>query len=236
MVGSLRTMHLAVLHRLRRLAFEVEEPGKNLDASSQLALQICTECRKLISRFYELDDNHLHCCFKVFVPQPDEEGKSGDSVETWVRSEPFDDRPAETGDGFPHYVTDNTVWSALLGEYDGNYNWRVFRCFACNDLTAYPKDFRCDRQNWQRYYRSTVVVPIRYPLDIHGQEYKYWGFLAFDSPRTKAFPDLPDIFAYRDDPHAYSDLLEKSAAFHLIGILADIMGTFLRNVETTRGA
>lgn len=224
-ISLLRGYHFNVLHRMRRLAHVMEDWERDVDRAASHALQICTESRKTMGGLLELKDNQLHCCLKVLYRGNSD--SADDRVGTWVRSEPLDGRPAEIGPSNAHPVRANSVWSALLGQSDGRFHWEVFRCFACNDLIN-ESDFCCDRANWQKYYCSTLVFPIRFPIDTNGTAYDYIGFLAFDSPRRNAFRGLPNIFEYRSAPAEYDDLLEASCAFHLGGIIADVLGTFLR--------
>jgi GAF domain-containing protein len=209
---------------MQRLAPDVSSREKELASASTLALQICTEYRKLMGTFLELPETKLHCCFKLMAPQSP--GDTEDRVATWVRSEPFDGRPVEDGIANAHAVTRNSVWSAMLSKNDGKTTWDKFRSFSCNDLRRHS-DFRCDRKDWDRYYRSTLVVPIRYPANNLGTEHNHLGFVAFDSLTEGAFRGLPDIFNYREDPTGYSERLESSAAFHLAAVLADTLGSFL---------
>lgn len=223
-LGILRQFHFDVLHRMQRLAKDVSHRERELESASTLALQICTEYRRILGTFLELPDCKLHCCFKLMAPPT--EISTEDRVATWVRSEPLDTRPVEDGIEYAHTVDRNSVWAAMLGRNDGKTSWDRFRSFSCNDLIRHS-DFRCDRQDWQRYYRSTFVVPIRYPANRLGTDHCHLGFVAFDSPLQSAFRGLPDIFNYREDPTGYSERLESSAAFHLVAMLADILGSFL---------
>lgn len=218
-----RRCHLNVVHRMRRLAHCMQDG--DAEQAAHLALQVCTECRKLLGTFLEIKDNRLHCCIKLL--ELDRLDGHEDKVSTWVRSEPMDDRPAEQGIGNAHLIRTNSVWSAFYGRSDGKTQWRQMNCFACNDLTAHP-EFVCDRQDWAQYYRSTLVFPIRYPIDAQATTYDYIGFLAFDSPDTGSFRGLPDIFEYKDRPADYREKLEESTAFHVGALLADVLGTFLR--------
>jgi hypothetical protein len=87
--------------------------------------------------------------------------------------------------------------------------------------------FDCDRENWQKYYQSTMVFPIRYPINSQEDEFLYVGFLAFDAPRPNAFRGVPDVFKFNHDPDGYAALLDKSAAFHLGAVFADMLGSIL---------
>jgi len=146
---------------------------KDADAAAHIALDISTECRKLMGNLLELPAEKLHCCIKVIVPKTNDSEE--DKVATWVRSRPVDDRPVETGEDNAHLVSKNSVWSALYGRSDQRTNWRPFSCFACNDLMSHADIFVCDRENWPWYYKSTLVFPLRYPKNQLGTELKEHG-------------------------------------------------------------
>lgn len=228
----LRNLHINVLHEMRRLAREMGNPNGNRDSAAQIAQNVCGEARKLLGYFLELDSHKLHCCLKVMVPQTGP--GDPDKVATWVRSDPLDDRPIELGDDNAYSVAGNSVWSALLGRSDTKTNWQPFNCFSCNDLRKHGDLFVCARQNWQKYYRSALVFPIRYPRDSLGSTYRYIGFLPFDSPDADVFRGLPDIFDFRERRAEYHAALEQSAIFHLGAVLADCLGTFLGPVYEHR--
>ena len=151
---------------------------------------------------------------------------------TWVRSEPLDDRPVETGEENAHEVEKNTVWSSLMGVSDGKMSWRPFPCFACNDLAAAGASFRCDRRDWQNYYRSALVFPLRFPPRKQSIEYVNLGFLAFDSPKCNAFAGIPNIFDFSDNPTGFQNALEKRMAFNLGGAMADILTTCMSQADS----
>lgn len=227
--GTLKRLHIDVLHEMRKMACYVQDLDADLEEPSATAQAVCTECRQLIGNLLELPSNHLHSCIKVFV---ETEGRRSDLVATWVRSDPFDDRPALIGATDAQPVRKNTVWAALLGEHDGNRTWRPHRAFGCNDLGQYEGEFRCSRKGWKDYYRSTLAVPIRFPKDPQRCEYEVLGFLTFDSPMAGVFRKIPNIFEYtRQSPAQYSEDLESSMVFHAVGILADTLGTLLRIVK-----
>jgi len=229
--GVLHPLHLDVLHAMRGLAVHMMAWGE-YDEAGELASRICTGCRKVMGTLLELKPNELHCCLKVMAPRGD--ASDPDRVATWMRSEPYDDRPIEIGNANAHLVGTNTVWCALFGRSDGITNWRPFTCFACNDLAERVDLFKCDRETWARYYRSTLVFPLRYISANSGMAYENIGFLAFDSPRVGAFAGLPDIFEYRDRLTEYQDLLENSSVFHLGAILADTLSALLRRCYQDR--
>ena len=71
-------------------------------------------------------------------------------------------------------------------------------------------------------------MPIRYPKDVTGSKNRIIGFLAFDSPRTGAFGDLPDVFDHANEGWKYLDELSFHAAFHLGAIMADVVAITMR--------
>lgn len=226
---TLKRFHVEVLHQIRNIAVSVPDLKTDLEKPSTIAQVVCTECRKLMGTLLELPEGHLHCCIKVFV---ETEGSGSDLVATWVRSEPLDDRPSETGRDNAHRVRKNTVWASILGENDGSRQWRPHRAFACNDLGSHHGQFKCTRKEWQHYYRSSVAFPIRFPIDPCNNQYKVLGFLTFDSPIAGVFRKIPDIFEYFDKgPAQYAQDLDASLTFHMGGILADSLAAFLQMAQ-----
>lgn len=229
-VSILLRLHTEVIHCMRDLALRMEEWDHHQIETAQLAGRVCTACNNLMSDLLELDGHHLHTCLKVMLAGG---SLADDVVETWIRSEPYDARTEEQ-DADRHRVCENSVWSALLGQDDGNFRWLIPYCsFACNDLFKHGEDYRNSRPNWRRYYRSTLVFPLRYTAFVDGKrQFTIMGFLAFDSPRQDAFSALPDIFDYRsksDKKADYVSLLHANAAFQLGATMADTLSMFLRS-------
>ena len=225
-IGMIAPLHYQVAHTMRRLSSLTDTRLPNQDdAAAEVAVRVCNECRDIMCRALELGANDLHCCLKMLIPG----ASSGapERVATFARSEPSDNRPAETGETNAHEIQSNTVWSSMMGISDGTTHWRPFCCFASNDLWTAGKLFHCDRTDWNQYYRSAFVFPIRYPRRAASGEFVYVGFLAFDSPKNNAFLGLPNIFEHRDDPTGYRGKLEKKMAFNLGALMADILGTCL---------
>ena len=172
----------------------------------------------------ELGDHELHCCMKVVV----QNDAGADCVGTIGRSDPYDNRPNMLAPSDLHLVEKNSVWCSLLGRDDGSARWPVFSCFACNDLYAHPADFKCDRTDWQKFYRSTLVFPLRYIQDEVNSKFVTFGFLAFDSVKKGVFGDVPDIFHYRERWHAYHERLSNTTAFHVGAVFADTLSVLMR--------
>lgn len=222
-LGLFAPLHLEVVHRMRNLAISIASWDSIDKDVGFLSNEVCTACAKLMGDLLELETHEIHCCIKVFLR--DESGdESQDRVVTLARSTPLDDRPYDD-----HLVSANTVWCALLGRKGPLATWsRPLCCFVCNDLVANRAEFACTRDNWERYYNSTLVFPLRYITDPKQNKYRTIGFLAFDSKDADAYAGLPDAFKYRTDPDRYSQKLWAQAPFHLGAIMADTLSMFLR--------
>jgi hypothetical protein len=224
-----RILHENVIHTSRLLGESMKDWNIREKETTRLAQDVCTSSRKLMANLLELKPEFLHCCIKVLQASEANNIPSKNEVITWIRSEPSDARPL---DPKPHIVEQNTVWSALLGCYDGAYNWKLsFKCFSSNNLSGHD-EFNNSRDNWKQFYHSVLVFPIHYlTYNESGQPIKnVMGFLAFDSPLKNAFGNAPDIFYYKDSPSKraeYDTLLSNSTAFQIGAVIADTLGVFL---------
>jgi len=215
-LGILGPLHVGVIHRMRNLALSIQDWNDVPPDLGFRAVDVCTSCANVMSDLLEIPEQEFHCCLKVFGPEMG-------TVATLARSVPFDERPSDE-----HGVQENTVWSALLGHDDGSNHWRPMNCFCCNDLWAHKPYFHCSRTNWEHFYRSVLVFPLRYVYDPVRNQYRTIGFLCFDSPNANAFPKMPDAFEYRGRPDRYRQKLAAQPAFHLGAIMADSLSMFLR--------
>ncbi len=226
----LKPMHLEVMHCMRDLASQMRDLNRNHQATARAAVELCTACRRSMSRLLKVSANHLHCSLKMM-----EENGEPVRVATLGRSKPFDERPSRPGDDDGDPVESSTTFASLLGRSDGATLWnRDFTCFCCNDLLKYGPRFRCSRENWAKYYRSVLVLPLRYPRTCDNRDVGYLGFLMFDSPKTGTFAGLPEIFDYQDRAADYLEKLHASPVFNLGAIFADALATFLSPVYEMR--
>lgn len=229
--STLKRYHFAVLHRMRDFARRVAREGgaftelEDVGGLAEMAGQICTESRVLLGELLGLPAPFLHCCFKAILRPDPRDGE--ERVATWVRSEPVDSRPLEIGPDNAHLVSRNSAWACLRGQSDGRTIWPTFDCFSCNDLVAAGADFVCDRHNWQDFYRSTAVFPVRYPVGLHGRDRRVLGFIAFDSPKAGAFRGMPNVFEFKNDPTGHREALERSPIFHVGAVIADTAAAIL---------
>lgn len=227
----LSLLHYDGIHPIRDFAVDFVSEHYDEAHSHDLANHLCTCARRTMGELLDLRPDSLHCCLKFLIKgkTPDD-----DQVCTWGRSEPFDDRPHELGEVEAHLVKENTVWCALLGRRDPGTTWREFKFFACNDLHKYQNSgFHCDRIDWQRYYRSTLVFPLRFWRSSDAESVETVGFLAFDSPRPGVFWGLPDILAFGlgQTPEGWSNYHSSaggSAVFHAAAIMSDTLSVAMR--------
>ena len=219
-------LHQDAIHRMRQLS--AAGVDRNRESGANAAIEVSTACCKVMGDLLELSPHEVHCCLKVFCPGSSYASKN-DCVVTLARSEPFDERGVDEKENNKHLVeSSNTVWSALLGKFDGKTSWPTFKCFSCGDLWTHEKIFECSRENWENYYRSTLVFPVRYMTDPTKRERVVSGFLAFDSLKCNAFGSLPDVFSFRENPSDYHGQIAKHTPYHLGAILADTLGVFFK--------
>lgn len=219
---ALQPLHTDTIHAMRDFAVHAA-CGSSPDTMALAARTFCTHARESMGKLLELPMNQLHCCIKVIASSGTDQAQ--DRIATYMRSEPMDDRRIDDLQTFT--PAGNTVWAAMYGLSDGRTQWRGVNCFSCNDLAAHADKFVCSRSDWGKYYRSTLVFPLRYAKNAVGTELCNFGYLAFDSPRVNAFRGMPDVFVHHDNPSHYSDLLFESSVFHLGAIMADSLGIML---------
>lgn len=228
-LSYLTYLHEDVVHEMRKFALACECCGdsqqwneKSWDIIGPPATGFCTACRKLYCDLAELEDHQIHCCLKSITILPD--GK--EIVETWARSEPISQRD----DTEVHPVADNTVWSCLLGRNDGNQAWDLFNCFSSNNLVNYSEQFKNSRRNWQKYYKSTLVFPLRYVNRRGTTHFDTFAFLALDSKKEGAFKGMPEIFEHVRERDVFHDKARNCAMFQAGAAIADSLSMFLRPI------
>ena len=112
------------------------------------------------------------------------------------------------------YIKDNTVFYDILDENSTNTNSYFYQ----TDLLQYDKDlkkigknYKNTTANFEKYYRGTIVVPIRVSKKrLHytkeKQGYDIIGFLCVDSPSVNAFRNS------NVDRDNYSNIVKSFAA------------------------
>jgi len=229
-------IHWDAIHSLRRFSVNDHFLGVlgNRDNPTEPFEDLAEGIRDVLARIIAVDAHTLHCTVKILQGTQDIQKKDW-KVFTVARSTPIN-RPAEYYPTF-HLVGRNSTFAALVGCDDPSNKWlpNAHLCFACNDLTKHDK-YECSRENWRRYFWSTVVFPLRYRKIVQ-QEHRIMGFLTFDSRSTKVFGNIPDIFDFKDRPDEYNQRLLMSAVFHVGGMIADILATTMYlQEERSKGA
>lgn len=239
---TLKAVHHHIIHELRMARGRLD-PSEALVA--ERSQKVLTNSARMMAELCEVERNKMHCCIKLLEkvapnqqkPGPPQHGgkrrkKEQPSekpeplrVTTWVRSEPFDQRGKDIGADNAVRICTNSVWCCLQDRDDGKTRWSGFTAFSCNDLQRESHRWQCERANWADFYKACVVFPIRLPLSRH--QYLNIGFLAFDSPQAGAFRGVPNIYDHLQDPTGYKEKLDKSAVFHLGGLLADTIAAVL---------
>lgn len=230
-VRVFREMHDGVLQGMRRLTVAMAHPDATEAAILPMANQLCTHFCDAVGPRLTLKQHQLHCCWKML-----RRVEGGDPLlQTFGRSIPFDEgRPVRKA--HPLKCSQSTIYAALTGEDDGVHRWRVFPVFCCNDLATYFLRFKTGREEWGKYYNSTLVFPLRYVRDLDKEDYDTMGFLAFNSPVKGAFADVPEIFKFQDHVGDFRDRLSDSATYHLGAIFAETLAAYLHGIYNGKSA
>lgn len=192
----------------------------SLNSVPPLVQSVCTTYNKVVGDFLELPPYKIHCSIKLFINKQ--------QVRTWTRSIPTDGRSRNDSESVPRRLSENTVWTALLGGSDDKRTWGQYKCFSCGDLTKVASQFSSDRLDWARYYKAKLVFPLD-QSEWNNSSSDIFGFLAFDSPDAYAFRKLPDIFSYKESDQwpAYHAALTRCPVYHLGNILARLLSQTL---------
>ncbi len=218
LLSVLYYLHFKAAHTWRDFA-TVDRADGNWESIREEARRFCESSQETMAQVIRVRPQAVHVSLTAFV-----EEKGEKKVVTFARSHPFK-RDAEFGLDSAHGVQKNTVFASIMGESDGHRKWQPYSYFSCNDLTKYPEEFQCDRTNWAKWYKATVVVPLRY-RNTEDDTYTVIGFLTFDLNRRNGFGVIPDIF--KCDFDDYHEQAAESSVIHLAGILADTLTGFLR--------
>lgn len=181
------------------------EHGRYVDNRS-LFMDTVGSIRLLLDQYANLLEEWSGCkistCVKIIDGPRLDDGSINfltGTVSTLARSR-GSDPSRERRDSQPQKIVENTDFKQILeSSVDGSYP----DSFYCADLVSYQRELRAQGRdylnstpNWQRHYKSTMVVPIRFDRsrlfyeDNWQQargEYETLGFLCADSLSTGAF-------------------------------------------------
>lgn len=245
-MGPFYEFHNKVAHKWRPLAIELErsfpssgasplqiEPSSKARDELQDSLKysldsLCNGCRGFLEEVLDVPKGRIHCTIKLLAPPVTNLGGEQNDLRplellTVSRSDNLLDRPPEWG--VRHRVDKNTVFAAMCGQYDGETHWRPCSYFSCNDLTIHGDKFKCDRNNWGRYYKSVLAAPLRYEPE-KDSPWIIWGFVTFDMPTTNEFTGVSDVFTTEFDE--YHQRMLWPTATQCVGIIADTLSVLLK--------
>jgi hypothetical protein len=127
-------------------------------------------CRKVANIYWRLTGRKCMVTVKLAVKEETES-----SCFTWARSEPDIYRADFEDENFALLTGENTGFDEALKFRSGGISH-----FFSDDLWS-DRNYRNQREGWQRYYRSTIVVPIRRILDKKEEKTDLIGFLCVDT-------------------------------------------------------
>jgi hypothetical protein len=150
----------------------------------------------------------ISVCIKYFDiadPVIADRGLNDLLVKTMCRS--ANSHPARLKTNSCERAVDNTALAKIVFD-----NWD---CFAQSDLYRYKEKYNEEYvnsdQNWKKYYRSTIVVPIRIKLSVTDPShekagYDLLGFLCADSMSNQAIENN-EISDYVNVVKGFADIL-----------------------------
>lgn len=150
-----------------------------------------------ICRIYkEFTYQDVSACIK-YIDSVGEVDRETATIKTFVRSSGSEPKRNENDDNItsPIYVKDNTDFYSILSPNSSNRKSYFYQ----RNLVKYAEDaerggyiYNNSTNNWQNYYKSTIVVPIsianrRVFYSASNHCYDVIGFLCIDSLSTDAF-------------------------------------------------
>lgn len=153
-------------------------------------------------------------CIKYFIPYAEDLGKESDihdrkyinyELRTLCRS--ANSHPDRFTYDSIQKTSENTALKRIMFE-----NWDYF---AVTDLFRFEKDYNEEylnsNPNWQKYYRSTIVAPIRIRSDIidittEKDKYNILGFICVDSEYNQTFQDN-ELRDYVELVESFADIM-----------------------------
>jgi hypothetical protein len=194
-------------------------------------------CREAVAIFLNKDLKKINCTIKFCCP-PDP-GNKRIEVKTMGRSEHHSRPPGN--ENKKHYLDDNTTFCALMGVSDRVTDWKYSLPYYYRaNLTKHQEWTKCSRSKFLKYYKTTMVYPLRMQDPNNGQPTIY-GFLTFDSKRSMTFRlrGLVDASRFQKDPRKFDNdwtkvikSVEYSPLINLCGAMADnITSTLYPHVQ-----
>jgi hypothetical protein len=224
MRGTVRMMHEDFAHKVRLWISEASSKGLG-NEKWYLQQDAARSAAKSVEKFLELDEDIVYCSIKIIQPRDD-----GVLITKNIA------RSNQDRDDVDHEILrPNSAFKTLIkGGKDETERRTPFRFFSCPDLFSHVASFACSRNNWQKHYRSAVILPLKH-FDNDGKA-KPFGFLTFDSPRINAF-GIPDCFSvdWRTSDEGPQRFWGESSAIsvtHLMALMADVLAISLVKIVT----
>lgn len=169
--------------------------------------------------FKELTYQDISACIK-YIDSVKEVDRETATIKTFVRSSSTDSKRSENDNNNPNpiFIKDNTDFYSILSPNSENKKSYFYQ----RNLLQYAKDeerhgntYNNSTKNWEKYYKSTFVVPIsiankRLFFNSKKHCYDVIGFLCLDSLST-------DVFLEREE--SYNKYIAQAFAAELYIIL-----------------
>lgn len=173
--------------------------------SNKLTVELLTEVVKnflqkslddICEIYKEFSYQDISACIK-YIDSIGKVDRERATIKTFVRSSSTDSKRNENDNNRlePIYIKDNTDFYSILSPNSTNKKSYFYQ----RNLVQYAKDaekngdsYNNSTKNWERYYKSTIVVPIsiankRLFFNSRNDCYDVIGFLCIDSLSTDAF-------------------------------------------------
>ena len=185
-----------VLRGYRNSMGEIEVSNYSKEAVHQLVLKYSTDILDtMCDIFTKLTRQEVSGCIKIIEPRNDL-GYSNAKVKTFCRSKNSDSQRTV----YDNDSNRNETIVCLNTDFDSIVQpGKSLSCFYQQDLEEYQRqlskigeEYRNSNQEWKKYYKATIVAPIRIanvrnPRTELQDSYTILGFLCVDSLSTHAF-------------------------------------------------
>jgi len=189
-------------------------------------------CNESLAIYLGKDPKNINCTIKFCCPR--DPGNKRVEIKTMGRSNHQSRPPGNSKK--KHYIDGNTTFCALLGISDGVTDWQYcLPYFYCANLAKRKGKFKCSRSKFLKYYKTSMVYPLRVQDDNNDQPTIY-GFLTFDSKKTGMFrrKGLIDAKRFQDDLKKFENdwtkcikSVECSGLVNFCGSMADNITSML---------
>lgn len=179
----------------------ITDPEARIVELERATLQaVCQSTAKIFNSF-----THADCMVTVKLIDKDGDGRL--SCGTYARSQSNCERDRVEPSSFAINAGQNTAFDEAIRFSPGRISH-----FHSYDLTDLQKtdDYRNQRPNWERYYKSAIVVPIRYL-----------------NPQRAGMPDASDDIGFLCVDTKSTYRLNDEHHLHLLAALADQMYNFM---------